>query len=82
MLSMWKVSKAQRVFLVLAVLPTFLGFLLYNIEFTVGYRENPSPGIIAAWNTWHAYEHEWCYVLAVMVWFTAIWFLLADRSGS
>ena len=76
----FKMSKPQRAFLVLAVLPVILGFLIYSIEFKVNYKEHPYPGIIAAWNTWHAYEHQWCYVLAVIVWFTAIWHLLAERS--
>ena len=73
-------SKAQKTFLVLAVLPTFLGMLLYSVQFNVDFKEHPYPGIVAAWNTWHAYEHEWCYLLAIAVWFTAIWFYLADDS--
>ena len=76
------INRAQKAFLVLMVLPTLLGLLIYNLQFTVDHRENPMPGITASWNTWHAYEHQWCYVLAGAVWFVAIWYLLQTPQST
>jgi hypothetical protein len=73
------INKARESFLVLVVLPALLGFLIYAIRFRTNYRVHPSPGVIASWSTWHAYEHAWCYILAVVVWFAAIWFHLRSR---
>lgn len=73
---MYKLNRSQLGFLVFVVLPAILGYLIRSISFTVDYKEHPHPGIIASWNTWHAYEHEWCYVVAAICWFSAaLWFL-------
>ena len=76
-----KMSKAQRTFLVFAILPVFLAFLLYVIQFPFDVQGYPSlPGISKIWHVWHAYEHGWCYFLAAGVWFTVIWLELGHLS--
>jgi len=80
-LRMPEMSKAQRTFLVFAILPVFLAFLLYVIQFPFDVQGYPFlPGVNEIWYTWHAYEHGWCYFLAAGVWFTVIWLQLADPS--
>ena len=79
-----KVNSAQWTFLVFVVLPSVLAYLIYEVDLRVDYREYP-PGsyLTASWNTWRAYEHVWCYVVAVLVWFAAIWVFLSrcSRTG-
>jgi hypothetical protein len=76
-------TEGRKAFLVFGVLPTILWLILYNVSFRVDYVENPIPSIpeiTATWNTWHAYEHEWCYIVAVIIWFAAIWLYLGPRK--
>jgi hypothetical protein len=54
---------ARRI-IVAVYVPLAIAAAVCWISFPYNIRYNPFPGIDEMWNTWHAWEHPWVWVVA------------------
>ena len=68
----------QLKLLIYAVTPALLAYLIFTVEIRTNYQRTAyGNGYAERWDSWHAYQHEWCYVVAAVLWFALIYWHLA-----
>ena len=72
-------NNKQKTFMVFGVAPFVLAYLVYAVQFKINYQDH---GVFKSWDVWRAYQHEWCYLVAVLSWFALIFWYLKDGTSN